>query len=146
MNLDLKNKHALVCGSTQGIGKAVAVELAQLGASITLVARNEEKLQAVAKELDTAQGQQHEFIVADFSDPYDLNIQVQAYLKDQPEVHILVNNTGGPAGGPITEAVTDEFIDAFNQHLVANHLLAKAVIPAMKKLDTGASLTSSAPL
>ncbi|GHA63593.1 SDR family oxidoreductase [Pontibacter akesuensis] len=137
MDLNLQNKRALVCGSTQGIGKAVAVELAKLGASITLVARNEAKLQAVAQELDSSQGQQHEFIVADFADPYELNILVQAYLKEQPQVHILVNNTGGPAGGPITEASTDEFIDAFNQHLVANHLLTTSVIPAMKAAKYG---------
>ncbi|MDX5483304.1 MAG: SDR family NAD(P)-dependent oxidoreductase, partial [Hymenobacteraceae bacterium] len=81
MDLNLKNKRALVCGSTQGIGKAIAIELAQLGASVTLVARNEEKLQQVAQELDTQQGQQHDYITADFSDPYDLNIRVQAYLN-----------------------------------------------------------------
>lgn len=137
MDLNLKNKRALVCGSTQGIGKAIAIELAQLGASITLVARNEDKLERVAQELDTQQGQQHDFVVADFSDPYDLNIQVQAYLKERREVHILVNNTGGPAGGPITEAISDEFVNAFNQHLIANHLLTKAVIPYMKAAKYG---------
>ncbi|TPE42698.1 SDR family oxidoreductase [Pontibacter mangrovi] len=137
MDLNLRNKRALVCGSTQGIGRAIAVELAQLGASITLISRNEEKLQQVAGELDTQQGQQHDYIIADFSDPYDLNIQVQAYLKEQREVHILVNNTGGPAGGPITEAISDEFVSAFNQHLIANHLLAKAVIPYMKDAKYG---------
>ncbi|RAU84522.1 SDR family oxidoreductase [Pontibacter arcticus] len=137
MDLNLKNKRAMVCGSTQGIGKAIAVELAQLGASITLVARNEAKLKETAEELDTQAGQQHEYIVADFSEPYELNIRVQAYLKQRPEVHILVNNTGGPAGGPITEAISDEFINAFNQHLIANHLLAKAVVPAMKEAKYG---------
>ncbi|AKD02931.1 SDR family oxidoreductase [Pontibacter korlensis] len=137
MDLNLKNKHALVCGSTQGIGKAVAVELAQLGANVTLVARNEQKLQQVVTELDTQQGQKHDYIVADFTNPYELNISVQAYLKAQQEVHILVNNTGGPPGGPITEAISDEFVAAFNQHLIANHLLAKAVIPYMKEAKYG---------
>ncbi|HEY4650211.1 MAG TPA: SDR family oxidoreductase [Pontibacter sp.] len=137
MNLNLQNKRAIVCGSTQGIGKAIAVELAQLGANVTLAARNEDSLKAVLQELDTNQGQQHDYIVADFSDPYELNVKVQAYLDQQPTVHILVNNTGGPAGGPITEAISDEFINAFNQHLIANHLLAKAVIPGMKAASYG---------
>lgn len=137
MDLNLKDKRALVCGSTQGIGKAIAIELAQLGAHVTLVARSEEKLQAALPDLDSSQGQQHDFIVADFSDPYNLNIQVQAYLEQQPTVHILVNNTGGPAGGPITEAISDEFLNAFNQHLIANHLLAKAVVPGMKAANYG---------
>ncbi|MBB6609433.1 SDR family oxidoreductase [Pontibacter sp. Tf4] len=137
MNLNLQNKRAIVCGSTQGIGKAIAVELALLGANVTLAARNEDKLQTALQDLDVSQGQQHDYIVADFSDPYNLNIQVQAYLEQQPTVHILVNNTGGPAGGPITEAISDEFVAAFNQHLIANHLLAKAVIPGMKAANYG---------
>ncbi|MBJ6117487.1 SDR family oxidoreductase [Pontibacter sp. BT310] len=137
MNLNLQNKRAIVCGSTQGIGKAIAVELAQLGANVTLAARNEDKLRTALEDLDTTMGQQHDYIVADFTDPYNLNIQVQGYLAQQPTVHILVNNTGGPAGGPITEAISDEFMDAFNQHLIANHLLAKAVIPGMKAANYG---------
>ena len=137
MNLDLTNKRAIVCGSTQGIGKAVAIELAQLGASITLVARNQDKLQQVLQELDSSKAQQHDFVVADFADPYELNLKIQAHLDEQQTVHILVNNTGGPAGGPITEAISDEFQNAFNQHLIANHLLAKAVIPGMKAAGYG---------
>ena len=137
MNLNLKNKQAIVCGSTQGIGKAIAVELAQLGANVTLTARNEEKLRTALQDLDTSLGQQHDYIVADFSNPFELNINVKAYLEQQPTVHILVNNTGGPAGGPITDAHSDEFVDAFNQHLIANHLLAKAVIPGMKAANYG---------
>ncbi|WP_162427966.1 SDR family oxidoreductase [Pontibacter pudoricolor] len=137
MNLNLQNKRAIVCGSTQGIGKAIAIELAQLGANVTLAARNEDKLRTALQDLDTSQGQQHDYIVADFTDPYNLNIQVQGYLAQQQTVHILVNNTGGPAGGPITEAISDEFMDAFNQHLIANHLLAKAVIPGMKAANYG---------
>jgi 3-oxoacyl-[acyl-carrier protein] reductase len=137
MNLNLQNKRAIVCGSTQGIGKAIAIELAQLGANVTLAARNEDKLRTALEDLDTTRGQQHDYIVADFTDPYNLNIQVQGYLAQQATVHILVNNTGGPAGGPITEAISDEFMDAFNQHLIANHLLAKAVIPGMKAANYG---------
>ena len=137
MNLNLKNKQAIVCGSTQGIGKAIAVELAQLGANVTLTARNEEKLRTALQDLDTSLGQQHDYLVADFSNPVELNINVKAYLEQQPTVHILVNNTGGPAGGPITDAHSDEFVDAFNQHLIANHLLAKAVIPGMKAANYG---------
>lgn len=137
MNLDLKNKQALVCGSTQGIGKAVAVELAQLGAHVTLVARNEEKLQEVAQQLDIKQGQQHDYLVADFTRPEELAKKIQAYMQQHPEVHILVNNTGGPAGGPITEARPEEFLNAFNMHLINNHQLVQAVLPGMKKAGYG---------
>jgi len=139
MNLDLTNKRAMVCGSTQGIGKATALELAQLGASITLVARNEEKLQEVLQELDSSKGQQHDYLVADFSKPEEVAQQIQVYLQqqEQDQVHILINNTGGPAGGPIVDAKPEEFLNAFNMHLINNHNLAQAVIPSMKQAGYG---------
>lgn len=137
MNLNLNDKRAIVCGSTQGIGKAVALELALLGASVTLVARNEDKLQEVIRELDYTHGQQHDFLVADFSQPDELDRKIQAYLQGLEAVHILVNNTGGPPGGPITEAEPEEFLQAFNQHLICNHLLVQAVAPLMKNACYG---------
>lgn len=137
MNLILTQKRAIVCGSTQGIGKAVAVELALLGASVTLVARNEVKLKEVAQELDDSQGQQHNYLVADFAKTGEPEQKLRAFLQQQPEVHILVNNTGGPPGGPITEAKPEEFLTAFNMHLVNNHELVQAVVPLMKKAGYG---------
>jgi 3-oxoacyl-[acyl-carrier protein] reductase len=137
MNLDLTNKRAVVCGSTQGIGKAIAIELAQLGAHVTLVARNEEVLQATTKELDSSKGQKHNYLVADFSNSQELMQKVQEYVKETDAVHILVNNTGGPAGGPITDAKPEEFLNAFNMHLINNHHLAQAFIPLMKKAGYG---------
>lgn len=137
MNLDLKNKRAIVCGSTQGIGKAVAIELAALGASVTLVARNEEKLKEVAGELEKASGQQHDYIVADFSNPEEVRQRIKTYVQQLQGVHILVNNTGGPPGGPIIEAAPEEFLKAFNMHLINNHQLVQAVVPLMKKAGYG---------
>ena len=67
MNLSLNGKKAFVCGSTQGIGKAAAVEMAALGANVVLVARNEDALKLVLDELDTSQGQKHSYLAADFS-------------------------------------------------------------------------------
>ena len=136
MDLNLRTKQALVCGSTQGIGKATALELALLGASVTLIARNEDKLQQVLAELDTSQGQQHDYLVADFSQPESLAEKIQAYVAHKTAVHILVNNTGGPAGGPILEASPEAFRQAFANHLICNHLLAQAV----QRLSDGTQL------
>ena len=69
MNISLKNKNAVVCGSTQGMGKAAAVEFVKLGAKVTLIARNEDSLKKVRNELNTDFNQVHDFIVADFSYP-----------------------------------------------------------------------------
>lgn len=132
MNLELLNKNALICGSTQGIGKASAIEIAKLGANVTLVARDENKLKEVLKELDSSKKQKHNYIVADFSKPDELKKKAESHTKKNI-VHILLNNTGGPAGGPIIEAKTEEFNQAFSNHLICNHILAQAVVGGMKK-------------
>jgi 3-oxoacyl-[acyl-carrier protein] reductase len=137
MEMNLKNRTALVCGSTQGIGKAAATELALLGANVILLARNEDKLKATLSELPKADGQTHKYLVADYSEPQQLKTKVESLVRTGNPIHILVNNTGGPPGGLITNAKTDEFVSAFNHHLVCNHLLVQAVIDGMKKEKYG---------
>ena len=136
MNLDLRNKNALVGGSSKGIGKAAAQELAELGANVTLMARSAELLQELIKELDTSQGQQHDFIIVDFSNITDLEAKAKA-LTEQKTIHILVNNTGGPPGGPILEADLAAFSQALNNHLFCNQVLAQAVVPGMRTAGYG---------
>lgn len=136
MNLDLRGKRALVCGSTQGIGKAVALELALLGASVTLIARSEDDLKKVRNELSAVFQQKHDYLVADFSRPAELQATLRESLSGKT-IHILVNNTGGPPSGPITEARTEEFLQAFNNHLVCNQILAQAVLSGMKEAGYG---------
>lgn len=128
MDLNLKNKNALVCGSTQGIGKATAILLAEEGVNVTLIARNEEKLKAVLAELPN-KNQCHSYLIADFSKPNELKKVIE---ESQLQFHILVNNTGGPAGGPIFSAKIEEFESAFTQHLKCNHVLVQALVPFMK--------------
>ncbi|TGE15705.1 SDR family oxidoreductase [Hymenobacter elongatus] len=138
MHLDLSSQRALVGGSTQGIGRAIAEELAQLGATVTLLARNEATLQQAVAALPRPQGQHHDYIVADFSEPDALAARLRDYLTLHPEgFHTLVNNTGGPAGGPILAAPIAAFRAAFEQHLVCNHLLAQAVVPGMQARGFG---------
>jgi 3-oxoacyl-[acyl-carrier protein] reductase len=132
MDLNLKGKRALVCGSSQGIGKASAIELALMGANVCLLARNEEALKKVVKELALQEGQEHEILIADFSNPEQLRTVLNDYLKNK-NVDILINNTGGPAGGQALEASSDQFINAFNMHLICNQILVQAIVPGMKK-------------
>ncbi len=136
MNLSLEGKKAVVCGSTQGIGLAIAEELALLGAHCTLIARNEETLKEAVKKLDTSLQQQHHYLLADFNKPDDVKKTIESYTAANT-VHILINNTGGPAAGPITEATEEAFLNTFSQHLICNHILAKACIPSMKKEGYG---------
>ncbi|MGV3538404.1 MAG: SDR family oxidoreductase [Rufibacter sp.] len=137
MDLNLHQKHAIVCGSTQGIGKACALELAQLGATVTLVARNEEALQQTLQELDTAAGQHHRYVVADFTNPHQVQERITAHLNQTRQAHILINNTGGPAGGPALDATVEEFEKAFAAHLLCNHLLVQAAVPYMQEAAYG---------
>ena len=130
MDLNLKNKNALVCGSTQGIGKATAIALAKEGATVTLVARNREKLKAVVAELP--KGKNHRYIVSDFSKPRELQELVINFIEKEYGFHILINNTGGPRSGKILNASLTEFDNAFTMHLKCNHVLAQTTIPFMK--------------
>ena len=136
MNLSLEGKNAIICGSTQGIGLAIAEELALLGANCTLIARNEGSLQKAIQHLDIALRQQHNYLVADFNKPDEVKKIIETHVADNP-VHILINNTGGPAAGPVIEATEEAFLNTFNQHLICNHILTKAVVPSMKKEGYG---------
>jgi 3-oxoacyl-[acyl-carrier protein] reductase len=137
MNLSLEGKTALVCGSTQGIGKAAALELAGLGARILLLARNEASLAETLSELPD-HGASHGYLVGDFTQPEAVAQTVSDHLQTSGEtIHILINNTGGPPGGPITEANPEAFLRAYHMHLLCNHLLSQAVIPGMKEAGYG---------
>lgn len=131
MNLDLSGRTALVCGSTQGIGRACARQLAAMGAHIVIMARNEEALKDEKAELDRLNQLNNDYLVADFSNWQQVEEVVKDYLSRNNTIHILVNNNGGPPAGPITEARPEAFEAAFTQHLLCNQILAQAVIEGM---------------
>lgn len=137
MNINLSGRRAIVCGSTQGIGKAVAEELALLGASITLVARNEEKLEDVKISLHATAGQQHHIVVADFNNPDELKSKLNTYFSEKKRADILINNTGGPPAGQAYEADTEAYLQAFSNHLICNQILVQAVVPLMQRENFG---------
>lgn len=137
MKTDLTGKTALVCGSTQGIGRAAAEQLAKMGANVVLLARNEEKLLEVKKILDRSKGQQHFHLKADFNFPPEVRIKVESFIEEFMSIDILINNTGGPAGGLAIDAKVEEYVHAFNMHLISNQILAQAVVPDMKKKGWG---------
>lgn len=132
MNLDLNGHRALVCGGSEGIGRATAVELAALGARVTVMARSEDKLQDVVKSL----GDGHDYLVADFDDTAALEKLIREKIS-AGSFTILVNNAGGPPGGPITAAGSDDFLAAFRRHLIANQLLVQGVLPGMRERKFG---------
>lgn len=135
MNFEIQNKTALVCGGSKGIGKAVANQLAWLGARVILLARNEADLQKTLQTLPN-QHLNHQYIVADASQTNELISKVTVFLQTN-SIHILINNTGGPPAGLITQASPEAFLQAFNNHLICNQLLAQALLPNMIKDNYG---------
>lgn len=136
MDLDLTGRHALVCGASEGIGRATAHELALLGADVTVLARREGALGDVLASLPRPGGQRHGMLVADMADRDALQARVAELAQRQP-VHVLINNTGGPPGGPVAAATTEAFLAAFGQHLLANQALVQALLPGMQAAGWG---------
>jgi 3-oxoacyl-[acyl-carrier protein] reductase len=137
MDISLNHRHALVTGASQGIGHAVAMELATLGASVTLLARDLVKLEDAADHLDSSMGQKHRVLAVDMSDTEALAKAVEAHVKAHGPVQILVNNTGGPPPGLAHEAEIASFEQAFRLHLLAYQTLVRAVVPGMKENRDG---------
>ena len=137
MNIDLSGKRAIVCGASKGIGRAAAQELASLGASVTLVARNEEALEKTLASLASTKGQQHDYLVADFIDTEEVEATLKKYLADHGPIHILVNNGGGPPPGAALSASTHDFAAIFTQHLLIGQIFVQAVVPGMKQAGYG---------
>lgn len=136
--MNLQNKTALVGGGSDGIGKATAVALAAAGANVVLLARNADKLAATVAQLANNGQQKHGFVVADFSQPAQVAAAVAAYQQQHnSQFDILINNTGGPAGGAAYTASPDAFRAAFEMHLVVNQLLSQLLIPDMKANKNG---------
>lgn len=136
MFVSLEGKNAVICGSTQGMGLAIAKQLAASGAQCILVARNEESLKAVVGQLQSSSGQKHQYQVADFTQPDQVKAAINE-ISAGTNIHILINNTGGPKAGKITEAAAEDFEAAFTQHIVNNQMLVQAVLPGMKREGYG---------
>jgi len=137
MNLNLSGKHALVCGGSEGIGRAAAEALAELGANVTVLARRADAVRAVATALPCHFPEQgHGFLAVDLNDRAELHAAVSALVERQP-LQIVLNNTGGPPGGPLFAATAEQLLGVFGQHVIAAHTILQAVLPGMKESGYG---------
>jgi len=136
MNTDLTGRRALVCGGSKGIGLAIAHELADLGASVTLLARDTDAMQRACAELNRSQSQSHDFLAADFFDSRTLR-ELVSNSASEHRYEILINNTGGPPGGKAIDAGPEEFVRAFEAHLLCNQALVQTLVPGMKDAGYG---------
>jgi 3-oxoacyl-[acyl-carrier protein] reductase len=137
MNLNLQGKKALVCGSSKGIGKAIAIELASLGCEVILQARTESTLQQTLSELPQPINQQHTYLVSDFSSPDHHLHKMKTIVSLQNPIHIVVLNSGGPPSGTLYEQPSNSFHQAFHQHFFLNHELTQLLLPGMRQEGYG---------
>tara|TARA_B100001123_G_scaffold380083_1_gene449465 strand:+ start:65 stop:865 length:801 start_codon:yes stop_codon:yes gene_type:complete len=137
LTTSLHGLNALVCGATSGIGKATANEFAELGANVTLFARNKTKVEDTLALLHSSDCQSHQYLLGDFDNPQGIEGTIKNHMDSGNQYHILINNTGGPKGGPITDANADEFLQGFNRHLICNHILLQSLYEGMKKKGFG---------
>lgn len=150
MNISLKGKKALVGGSSKGIGEAIARQLAASGASVTLMARNEARMKTIVSELDTEQGQHHQYLVIDFSDFEGFKTNLTSYFKNNT-VDILVNNTQGPQAGGALEKNVDDYQEAFDLLFKSVVFTTQLALPYMQQQHWGriinvASISVKEPL
>ena len=136
MNIELAGRNALVCGASKGIGRAIALELAKAGANVTVLARSEQPLQELVGTLDQSQGQKHSYLAVDIGGD-KLKGAVEKAVENSGGIHILVNNTAGPAGGQLSEADPKNLTKAFTEHILASHQITQVVVPFMKSENFG---------
>lgn len=136
MNLDLSGKRALVCGASDGLGLASAIEIASLGGSVTLLSRSEERLAQALKKLPSVKVGSHSTVACDLGSRPDVAALCKKLAGDEPH-HILVCNSGGPVSGLPTESQEEQYHAAFQAHLFSAKSLAEALIPGMKTSQFG---------
>lgn len=129
--MNLEGKRALVCGASQGIGRATCLEFARQGASVTALARNKVKLDLLKNQLKTIRDADHQVLVADLESPSLVDV-ITPYFRSHPPFHILINNAGGPPPGPILQAKEEDFLAAIRRHLFASHNLVQLCLPGMQ--------------
>lgn len=136
MNLNLKGKNALVCGGSKGLGYGSATEFARLGAHVTLLSRSEASLQKAVLQLNALNDLENSYLVCDMAELGALRSKVSQRLKEGP-IHLLINNSGGPAGGELQNATAEQLLKAFQTHILAAHEITQLVVPGMKTAGYG---------
>lgn len=137
LTYSLENRNAIICGSTQGIGRACAIEFARLGACVTLMARNPDGLHKVLGELPRDHNQTHHTLEADFNDWKSVQEKATEHTGKHGPIHVLINNTGGPPAGAAFEASPDDYLKAMTQHIACNQVLVQAVASGMRDANYG---------
>jgi 3-oxoacyl-[acyl-carrier protein] reductase len=137
MDFQIKNKTAIVCASSQGLGKAAAIELASEGVNLVISSRNKENLLNVKKEIETSTNSKVVSIVADLNEPDDIDNLYDKANSELGPIDILINNAGGPPPSNFESLNDEDWLKAFNLTMMSSIRLSKLVLPDMKERNWG---------
>ncbi len=143
MELGLKNKVAFVAASSQGLGKSVALELAQEGASIIICGRNKENLEKTKEEIEELTNKEPLALSGDLSVVVEREHIIKSALQTYNAVDILVTNTGGPPAGKFEAFKQEDWDKAYNQLLASVVGLINGFLPGMKQQRWGRIISLS---
>ena len=133
MDLGISGRKAIVCASSQGLGYACALALAQEGCELVINGRDDGRLQAAARSLREATGAKVEAVAADIC----TDAGRTRLLAACPEPDILINNNAGPPPGQLADWDHDAWMPALEANLLTAALLMRAVVPGMRQRRFG---------
>ena len=137
MDLSIKGKNAIVCASSQGLGKSAAVDLAKEGVNIAICSRNQEKIDLVKNEIENISDVKVVAIQADLSLEKDIDTLFNKAKEELKTIDILINNNGGPPPSTFEDLTDEDWQKAFNSTMMSAIRLSKLVLPDMKKNKWG---------
>ena len=137
MDLSIKGKNAIVCASSQGLGKSAAVDLAKEGVNLAICSRNKDKINLVKEEIEQTSDVKVVAIEADLSSEKDISALFQKAKKELKAIDILINNNGGPPPSTFEELTDEDWQKTFNSTMMSAIRLSKLVLPDMKKNKWG---------
>ena len=139
MNLNLKNKNAIICASSQGLGKAAALDLAEEGVNLAICSRDQDKINKVKEEIHQKIDSEIKVLAlkVDLDSPDEILAFYKQVENDLGSVDILVNNNGGPPPSTFEQLSDDDWQKAFNSTMMSCLRLSKLVLPNMKKNGWG---------
>ncbi len=137
MDLGLAGKAALVTASSQGIGKACALELAASGADLVICARGEEALETTRDEIADATGRKVAAVRTDLTSKDDIDALIARAVRALGKLDVLVTNAGGPPSGPFMDFDDEPWESAFKLNLMSVVRLNRAVVPIMRDAGGG---------
>jgi len=137
MDLSIKGKNAIVCASSQGLGKSAALDLAKEGVNIAICSRNKDKINLVKEEIEQTSDVKVVAIEADLSSEKDISALFQEAKKELKAIDILINNNGGPPPSTFEELTDEDWQRTFNSTMMSAIRLSKLVLPDMKKNKWG---------